>query len=113
MTITKIRDTKTRQPEKPEVKLAPKTETQQMNPDLCTVCTHAAYCIYKTKGKVVHHCDDYESIAGIESRMIVQPEPVRKDPEMLQGLCLNCLHKDDCCLKSQGGVWHCEEYEAG
>lgn len=111
MTITKIRDTKTKRSEKPMVKPAPKTETQRMNPELCVSCVHAADCIYRTKGKAVHHCDEYEGIAGFESRIMVQPEPVHENPEMLQGLCLNCKHKENCTLKTQGGVWHCEEYE--
>jgi hypothetical protein len=28
-----------------------------------------------------------------------------------KGLCANCVHRDSCLLpKSEGGVWHCEEY---
>jgi len=31
--------------------------------------------------------------------------------EVFKGLCMNCANRFDCLLpKSEGGVWHCEEY---
>jgi len=35
-----------------------------------------------------------------------------KNPDQYKGLCRNCKKRKTCKLpKSEGGVWHCEEYE--
>lgn len=34
-----------------------------------------------------------------------------KNEEFYKGLCMNCANRHECLLpKSEGGVWHCEEY---
>lgn len=33
------------------------------------------------------------------------------DTESLKGLCLNCANRETCKFqRSEGGVWHCQEY---
>lgn len=32
-------------------------------------------------------------------------------PNRQLGLCVNCVHSEDCTFRgNEGGVWHCEEY---
>lgn len=39
------------------------------------------------------------------------PQGPGHDEEIQKGLCVNCMNRDACLLpKSEGGVWHCEEY---
>ena len=34
-----------------------------------------------------------------------------EEKEIFKGLCMNCANRYNCLLpKSEGGVWHCEEY---
>ena len=34
-----------------------------------------------------------------------------KDAREYEGLCVNCANRETCLFpKSEGGVWHCEEY---
>jgi len=38
------------------------------------------------------------------------PSPERDEKAQI-GLCVNCVNRDTCLLpRSEGGVWHCEEY---
>lgn len=35
----------------------------------------------------------------------------KEDESEFKGLCLNCANRHTCLLpRSEGGVWHCEEY---
>jgi hypothetical protein len=107
ITKEKIDQSKRTRTEKPEPRLKPRVEYQ----DLCSTCSESPSCINRTTGKPVHHCDDYENHPTVDA-----PAPsvaaARVEPVTLQGLCVNCIHKDGCVLAgTQGGVWHCEEYE--
>jgi len=102
--IDNARRTKTT---KPDPQLKPKAE----HLDLCSTCAEAPTCINRTAGKPVYYCDDYQNHPSVEAPV---PTTVsdKAEPVTLQGLCVNCIHRDGCTLaKTQGGVWHCEEYE--
>jgi len=59
------------------------------------------------------YCEEFEA-ASVADRL---PEPPRAPEPVasgnhLQGLCCNCLNRETCQLaSSDGGVWHCEEYQ--
>ena len=93
--------------EENKVELKPRVAFQ----DLCSTCAAAPTCIHRTTGKPVYSCDDYENHPTVAAPV---PSTARTDikPVTLKGLCVDCKHRESCILaKTQGGVWHCEEYE--
>jgi hypothetical protein len=46
-----------------------------------------------------------------EQPFVAGPAGARKDSGRLTGLCIDCEGRKNCSFpKSEGGVWHCEEY---
>lgn len=103
---------------------------------LCTTCNNIPECGYReTRGFDAIFCElfdtytppraraadsDHESSRNAPkdrkgNRLSNNPHsnPGSNNPEdNVKGLCINCDHRNDCCLpKPEGGIWHCEEYE--
>ena len=82
---------------------------------LCTTCDNMTDCVfYKANGKSVQQCEEYTMHAGSAA---ASPEaaPEVQDATPIEyeykGLCMNCEKRTACHLaKSEGGIWHCEEY---
>ena len=90
---------------------------------LCSTCIHAAGCALNTfPQEPVLFCEEFDSrLSSAGESPAGSQKPVRSDKhdadtvkqaERWAGLCINCLHRDNCRLsRSDGGVWYCEEYE--
>jgi hypothetical protein len=97
----------------PAVPMTPEAETV----GLCITCNNSPSCVYReARGKDALYCEMFDSGNGASSSVtitlttVVKPD-VQEKPS-LKGLCVNCEHRDHCTLpRSEGGVWHCEEYE--
>lgn len=83
---------------------------------LCATCNNAESCVYrKRRGRDAIYCETFDGYAppngkGVAPVVMITPDTVESTE--FKGLCVNCAHRDDCRLpRSEGGVWHCEEYE--
>lgn len=88
---------------------------------ICVCCINFRFCTYrKDFGPPILYCDEFE---GYKPRVSAQkistpPEsqikskPEEKDYSKYKGLCVNCDNRETCTYpKTEGGVWHCEEYQ--
>ncbi|HEX9745520.1 MAG TPA: hypothetical protein VGB30_08840 [bacterium] len=96
--------------EKPEIK-PEKPKAESLN-DLCSTCSASQGCIYHTRGKAVHYCEEYDLHEPLsEPVTFIQPE-IQISRKGLTGLCVTCVHRDSCInARTIGGIWHCEEFE--
>jgi hypothetical protein len=87
---------------------------------LCLTCVNAPDCIYiKNQKSVVLLCEEFNgyrdspmkaTISNVLSKTTSDAWEV--DFEKYKGLCANCEIRETCEFpKSEGGVWHCEEYQ--
>ena len=87
---------------------------------LCTTCEHAPYCTYpRDPARPVQQCEEFDDGTEVrfEAAGRIEVQRVRRavEPEgqgsPFWGLCTNCDLRETCTYpRSQGGVWHCEEY---
>ena len=82
---------------------------------LCTTCDHLSSCVfYMANGKSVQQCEEYAMSvdAGMtDRRMKTAAEEAAPKEYEYKGLCMNCEKRNVCRFaKSEGGIWHCEEY---
>ncbi len=86
--------------------------------DLCITCNDQDLCISDSRRPVMfcEQFDDYTPES--EKSFITEPKTdsgridnAGSEDYQYLGLCMNCDHRASCPLaKSEGGVWHCEEY---
>lgn len=82
---------------------------------LCASCARASDCRFHwARGSVVMSCNEYElgtSIAALIGEPTSEPQPeAHAAPQV--GLCASCSRADECgFVRSEGGVWSCDEYE--
>ena len=91
---------------------------------LCLFCKFSDDCMFpRDPDRPVFHCEEFDD-GIIESDAVknkaVQESAVQKHSmskespgptSRLPGLCSNCELRETCQFpKSEGGVWHCEEY---
>lgn len=86
--------------------------------DLCTTCNDQNLCISDSRRPVMF-CEQFDDYTP-ESERSYKAVPMTDSDEIghagtddykYLGLCMNCDHRKTCPLaKSEGGVWHCEEY---
>ena len=89
---------------------------------LCRLCDNAADCTFlRYSGRGVKECDEFRVLAIAPQMTIAKPMPmVRRESAViprgreetsLQGLCRTCEYRAGCTYaRTEGGVWHCEEY---
>jgi len=80
---------------------------------LCVGCDSAEGCMYReTSRETVHYCEEFFSSGSVSEpapSVMAAQEPT--GPKGLKGLCVNCENNSSCLhAKTEGGVWHCEEY---
>ena len=86
----------------------------------CRLCSDGASAFMSRKCVAVLRCDQFELRSGctlpsgLDDRM-QDAETVPEDGDtgspQLMGLCCNCANRFTCTYpKSEGGIWHCEEY---
>lgn len=94
-------------------------QMESIGAGLCATCNNAGSCVHrKRRGFDAIYCetfDDYVSLNGKGNQEAPSVLVMAKAAAPLtdaKGLCLNCVHRDDCQMaKPETGVWHCEEYE--
>jgi hypothetical protein len=86
---------------------------------LCMSCRNASSCTFtRDPAKPAFYCEEFEiettvSIIPSEKEQPLEKKPVStdKDSTRFVGLCSDCENRQTCTFpKSEGGVWHCEEY---
>jgi len=94
---------------------APREKTRK---GMCTLCTRESQCTFPSQPQL-HDCDEFEGLSRspvgvIESYLSHQARNRKSSAgtdDSLKGLCRNCDRREGCAFgKSDGGVWHCEEY---
>ena len=87
--------------------------------DLCTTCNDTNLCKPNSRRPVLfcEEFDDYqplpekESISETDSKTKTVINSEIEEYKFL-GLCINCDFRESCPLaKTEGGIWHCEEYK--
>jgi len=88
---------------------------------LCSTCKNASFCAFpRDTGKPVFYCEEFEieKPAPIKTTRKERPQATEsyategKDSTKFIGLCSDCENRQTCVFpKSEGGVWHCEEYQ--
>jgi hypothetical protein len=89
--------------------------------DLCITCNHGPTCVRREHhGKPVWYCEEFDDYqpppkgpVGLTAKEELAKESAmsEKISDLLPGLCCNCENNEICMIpKSEGGVWHCEEY---
>ena len=86
--------------------------------DLCMTCNDQAICISDSRRPVMF-CEQFDDYTPEPEKTYQSKSPAvsdkvdkaDKDDYPYLGLCMNCDHRKTCPLaKSEGGVWHCEDY---
>ena len=88
---------------------------------LCATCNSIDTCTSRrTWCGPVLHCEEFDDRIEVKRQVAAATPPSASEPASRisaeegrrLGLCVNCAHRDGCGLStSEGGVWHCEEYE--
>ena len=89
--------------------------------DLCITCNYGPTCVRREHhNKPVWYCEEFDDYQPPPKRPVdltVKAERAResamaeKISDLSRGLCCNCENNEICVIpKSEGGVWHCEEY---
>jgi hypothetical protein len=92
---------------------------------ICSSCVNAPSCMYvRARRGPIYQCEDHSSYIPVEPRVRRRSRTVTGsgNPDnagnptarrsRLRGLCASCGYAETCSLShSEGGVWHCEEYE--
>lgn len=82
---------------------------------LCLTCNYAETCVRREHhGKPVWYCEEFDDFQPESKGTVVREKRVASTEtamEAYKGLCLNCDNRQVCVIpKSEGGIWHCEEY---
>jgi hypothetical protein len=86
---------------------------------LCMSCKNASSCTFpRDPTKPAFYCEEFEIQTPVpiiplekEQPSAAGPAAIDKDSDRLVGLCFDCEARHTCTFpKSEGGVWHCEEY---
>jgi hypothetical protein len=86
---------------------------------LCSGCKKAQECVFpRDPGKPVLECGEFEGFPSAPSSFpkanihpADSPEGQAGEKVEFKGLCKDCENRKTCTFpKSEGGVWHCEEY---
>jgi len=88
---------------------------------LCSTCKHASTCTFpKDPQRPSFFCEEFEIERAAPrrrprhdtSRLAESYVAEGEGPSMSMGLCSDCENNRTCVLqKTEGGVWHCEEYK--
>jgi hypothetical protein len=87
---------------------------------LCLTCVNAPGCIYiENQKSVVLLCKEFNGYTNPPMKATISnvlskttSDAWKVDFEKYKGLCANCEIRETCEFpKSEGGVWHCEEYQ--
>jgi hypothetical protein len=86
---------------------------------LCSGCKNAPGCVFpREPGKPVMECGEFEGFPSAAPSFPKDDAPPEEGAKgqvrgkvKLKGLCKDCENHRTCTFpKSEGGVWHCEEY---
>lgn len=86
---------------------------------LCMSCRNASVCTFpRDPAMPAFYCEQFEIDTPVSVITAEQEQPfvmgsadIDKDSSRLVGLCIDCEGRKNCSFpKSEGGVWHCEEY---
>jgi hypothetical protein len=80
---------------------------------LCLTCDHTEKCAFhRDPSRPVYFCEEFEARTFPELKVTLpQDLDAKSAPVVTLGLCVNCDHFASCTFpRSEGGVWHCEEY---
>jgi hypothetical protein len=86
---------------------------------LCMSCRNASVCTFpRDPAMPAFYCEEFEIETPVSDitaekrqQFVTGPAAVKKDSSGLAGLCIDCEGRKTCSFpKSEGGVWHCEEY---
>jgi hypothetical protein len=81
---------------------------------LCLTCNHAPTCVRRLHhGEPVWQCEEFDDFQPVVRRTAAPTEekPHIATSDLYKGLCCNCENNEFCQIpKTEGGVWHCEEY---
>jgi len=94
----------------------PRIATTKSNPGICTTCRNESGCFHRKNAKVeIFHCEEFDSgLPETTAKPNIEVVGVQESVEVaqLKGLCRNCAKNANCMFpKTEGGIWHCEEYE--
>lgn len=88
---------------------------------ICSTCNNAETCKFpRDPDKAVFFCEEFEieKLHPIKTTREERPQTAElyvaevKDSTRFIGLCSDCGNCQTCVFpKSEGGVWHCEEYQ--
>lgn len=83
--------------------------------DLCSTCNYGSTCVRRQHhGKPVWQCEEFDDFQPAPKRTVVRTAAAKrkaKPSKLYLGLCSNCENNEICVIpKTEGGVWHCEEY---
>jgi hypothetical protein len=89
---------------------------------LCSTCKNAENCVtLKLSEGPIYFCEDFcvdifplKRDHNYRKEKLVKDSDNEKDADSGKyfGLCVNCDNRHKCSLSnSEGGVWHCEEYQ--
>jgi len=88
---------------------------------LCSTCKNASNCTFpRDPRRPSFYCEEFEieitapgkAAIGDTSRLTESYIGEVETPSTSIGLCTDCENSQTCIFqKSEGGVWHCEEYE--
>ncbi len=81
---------------------------------VCVNCTHRRTCMYfKNRRYPIVFCEEFQTAEGLKTppRQAKKSPLHETQPDLSLGLCANCENRFHCTYaRSEGGVWHCEEY---
>lgn len=101
-----------------------KDDRHGRNPSgLCMDCIHEPDCTYpRDSNRPVQSCDEFtpprskpstyyhEAADSVHEK--THSVPLEDDAGAMLGLCRTCVHREVCKFpKTEGGVWHCTEFE--
>lgn len=97
---------------------------------LCSTCKNASTCTYpRDPERPIFYCCEHEGYKECEGSVslallrtgnifprppdsVTESHVEERDSGIHKGLCRNCEKREICTFpKSEGGVWHCDEYE--
>ena len=86
---------------------------------LCFTCRYALSCYNRIKSNdPILFCEEFDLYPNpdLQVNPVSLPKNCANDDKQnartYTGLCINCDHREFCKFQiSEGGVWHCEEYE--
>ncbi len=81
---------------------------------LCTTCNYAPSCVrMKNINMPVLYCEEFDDYVPSPLKIVTGDiaQSKEKTYDKSTGLCCNCENREICVIpKSEGGIWHCEEY---